>query len=105
MMDAIQRAVRSSTGRGNRTVLLGGKSLGSARHWQPVLRMYITPLITSRIATRRLPPPGLPGGISGSISAFAVRLDNDGAPQEQIHHPRESQLFRFIRLIKSPDGH
>ena len=30
-------------------MLLGGKSLGSARHWQPVLRMYITPLITSRI--------------------------------------------------------
>ena len=29
-----------------KTVLLGGKSLGSAR---PVLRMYITPLITSRI--------------------------------------------------------
>ena len=26
-------------------MLLGGKSLGSARHWQPVLRMYITPLI------------------------------------------------------------
>ena len=37
----------------------GRQSLGSARHWQPVLRMYITPLITSRIATRRLPPPGL----------------------------------------------
>ena len=35
-------------------MLLGGKSLGSARHWQPVLRMYITPLITSRIATRLL---------------------------------------------------
>ena len=52
-------------------MLLGGKSLGSARHWQPVLRMYITPLITSRIATRRLPPPGLPvrGIQSGSICA------------------------------------
>ena len=54
------------------------KSLGSARHWQPVLRMYITPLITSRIATRRLPPPGLPGGISGSICAHSASVRSLG---------------------------
>src|SRR6516162_3699630 len=34
------------------------------RHWQPVLRMYITPFMTARMSTTRLPPPRLAGGIT-----------------------------------------
>ena len=49
------------------TVLRGGRSLGIARHWHPVLRMYIAPFTTSRTSTPRLLPPGLAGGISGAI--------------------------------------
>jgi hypothetical protein len=45
--------------------------LGIARHWQPVLRMYIRPFITSRRLTDRLLPPGLAGGIKGAISAHS----------------------------------
>ncbi len=37
------------------------------RHWQPVLRMYITPFMTARMSTRRLPPPRLAGGINGFV--------------------------------------
>ena len=46
-------------------MLLGGKSFGIARHWQPVLRTYMTPFMTSRTFTSRLRPPRLAGGISG----------------------------------------
>src|SRR3954463_5190249 len=48
------------------TVERGGRSLGIARHWQPVLRMYISPFTTSRTFTVRLLPPRLPGRMSGS---------------------------------------
>ena len=46
MMDAIQRAVPVQA-----EVIMHGASgrLGSARHWRP--QKYITPLITSRIAS------------------------------------------------------
>src|SRR3954452_6833650 len=37
-----------------------------ARHWQPVLRMYIRPLTTSRTFTVRLLPPRLAGGMNGA---------------------------------------
>src|SRR5271166_5722492 len=52
-------------------VLRAARSLGIARHWQPVLRMYIRPLTTSRRLTVRLLPPGLAGGIKGAISAHS----------------------------------
>ena len=79
MMDAIQRAVPVPQAE----VIMHGASgrhiLGQrAGPWQPVLRMYITPLITARIATRRLPPPGLPGGISGSICAHSASVRSLG---------------------------
>src|SRR4051795_495959 len=45
-------------------VLRGGRSLGIAAHWQPVLRMYMRPLATSRRLTVRLLPPRLAAGIS-----------------------------------------
>src|SRR3954451_2014858 len=48
------------------TVERGGRSLGIARHWQPVLRMYISQFTTSRTFTVRLLPPRLPGRMSGS---------------------------------------
>src|SRR3954467_5665139 len=48
------------------TVERGGRSLGIARHWQPVLRHPISPLTTSRTLTVRLLPPRLPGRMSGS---------------------------------------
>ena len=42
MMDAIQRAVPVPQAEViMHGASMGGKSLGSARHWQPVLRMYI----------------------------------------------------------------
>src|SRR3954453_6254739 len=37
-----------------------------ARHWHPVLRMYISPLTTSRTFTVRLLPPCFAGPMSGS---------------------------------------
>src|SRR5271166_2814539 len=37
--------------------------------------MYITPFTTSRMMTRRLPPPRLPGGMSGSTSVHSRRSD------------------------------
>ena len=110
---------------------LGGNILAQ-RALASLLRMYITPLITSRIATRRLPPPGLPDGNSGSICAHCIgqvaritqfvavvaravarqstwgtsransppqRITADSALQEGAPDNR------FIRLIKSPDGH
>jgi hypothetical protein len=42
------------------------------RHWQPVLRMYITPFMTARMSTRRLPPPRLAGWINGSTYPFVI---------------------------------
>ena len=86
MMDAIQRAVPVPQAEVIMHGASGRQILGQARHWQPVLRssvrilgrMYITPLITSRIATRRLPPPGLPGGISGSICAHSASVRSLG---------------------------
>ncbi len=61
-------------------MLLGGKSFGIARHWQPVLRTYMTPFMTSRTFTSRLRPPRLAGGISGSINCHSSsgvdRLDS-----------------------------
>src|SRR4051812_24345965 len=54
----------------------GGRSLGIARHWQPVLRMYISPFTTSRTFTVRLLPPRLPGRMSGStwLHSSSVKL-------------------------------
>ena len=46
-------------------VLRGGRSLG-ARHWHPVLKMYMMPLTTCRIPVLRLPPPVFGAGISGA---------------------------------------
>jgi hypothetical protein len=53
-------------------VLLGGRSLGSARHWQPVLKMYMIPL-TSRTSTVRSAPPRLAGGITGATEGRLAR--------------------------------
>jgi hypothetical protein len=47
----------------------GGRSLGSAAHWHPVLRVYISPFTTSRSFTVRLLPPRFAGGIKGPITA------------------------------------
>jgi len=49
-------------------VLRGGKSFGNEAHWQPVLRIYISPLTTSRTTTVRLLPPRFAGGINGAMS-------------------------------------
>jgi hypothetical protein len=59
-------------------VLFGGKSFGSADHWQPVDRTYITPSTTARSATVRLLPPGFAGGISGSTSAHSASVRSLG---------------------------
>jgi hypothetical protein len=46
--------------------------------WQPVLRMYITPFMTARMSTRRLPPPRLAGGINGSTYAHSSSVRSLG---------------------------
>jgi hypothetical protein len=57
--------------------------------------MYISPLTTSRRLTRRLPPPGLPGGRSGLTSAHSsprstvhdyLSLWNWDGTLDRIHH-------------------
>ena len=52
-------------------MLRAARSFGIARHWQPVPRIYIKPLTTSRRLTKRLLPPGLAGGSMGAISAHS----------------------------------
>jgi hypothetical protein len=51
-------------------VLRGGKSNGRAAHWQPVLRMYITPFSTARTSIVRLLPPPFASGINGPMIAL-----------------------------------
>src|SRR5712672_3438169 len=60
------------------TVLRGGRSFGIARHWHPVLKIYIIPFITSRSSTWRLLPPRLAGGINGSTSAHSSSVRSLG---------------------------
>src|SRR6516165_11850784 len=48
------------------------------RHWQPVLRIYITPFMTARMSVRRLPPPGLAGGINGLTYAHSSSVRSLG---------------------------
>src|SRR3954447_1356722 len=60
------------------TVERGGRSLGIARHWQPVLRMYISPFTTSRTFTVRLLPPRLPGRMSGSTWLYSSSVKSLG---------------------------
>jgi hypothetical protein len=52
--------------------------LGSAAHWQPVLRMDITPLTTARSSIVRLLPPRFAGGISGPMIAHASSVRSLG---------------------------
>src|ERR1700716_610020 len=59
-------------------VLRGGRSFGIARHWHPVLKIYIIPFITSRSSTGRLLPPRLAGGINGSTSAHSSSVRSLG---------------------------
>src|ERR1700716_1206145 len=59
-------------------VLRGGRSFGIARHWHPVLKIYIIPFITSRSSTWRLLPPRLAGGINGSTSAHSSSVRSLG---------------------------
>src|SRR5262249_10004628 len=55
----------------SKSVLRGGRSFGIARHWHPVLKIYMIPFITSRTSTWRLLPPRLAGGINGSTCAHS----------------------------------
>jgi hypothetical protein len=59
-------------------VLFGGRSFGSAAHWQPVLRMYLTPFSTARSSIVRLLPPRFAGGISGPMSAHSSSVTSLG---------------------------
>src|SRR5437016_4320081 len=53
-------------------VLRGGRSFGIARHWHPVLKIYMIPFITSRTSTWRLLPPRLAGGINAVLGSTAA---------------------------------
>src|SRR3990172_8296162 len=79
MMDTPQRAIpppqiqigprvksKLKKSRGAHPVFWGGKSLGKARHWQPVDSTYMMPFTISRTTTSRLRPPRLAGRISGA---------------------------------------
>jgi hypothetical protein len=60
------------------------------RHWQPVLRMYITPFMTARMSVRRLPPPRLAGGINGGLALFEAQLrawNGDAIPGNALSRP------------------
>src|SRR5260221_11722900 len=103
--------------RKSKSVLRGGRSFGIARHWHPVLKIYMIPFIPSRTSTWRLLPPRLAGGINGStyahsssvrvtrISQFAavvtsavLRRPHRGAPLESGHH-FESQTIQRIQNV------
>src|SRR5258708_18452726 len=105
---------RNSTSRDSRKVCCaGGRSFGIARHWHPVLKIYMIPFITSRTSTWRLLPPRLAGGIWFDIRPFIVgqvtrisqfaavvtsavlRRPHRGAPLESGHH-FESQTIQRI---------
>jgi hypothetical protein len=63
VMHSLQRAVPAPQAKKYPfTVLRSGRSFGMYRHWQPVLKTYITPLTTSGMLTVRLPPPRLAAG-------------------------------------------
>src|SRR3954468_22913542 len=83
------------------TVERGGRSLGIARHWQPVLRMYISPFTTSRTFTVRLLPPRLPGRMSGSPwlhSSSSNRSDTAVCCGRTAHGSRSSTSATSPRL-------
>src|SRR5262245_65881821 len=77
-MDAIQRAVVAPQVEIVESVLRGGRSFGIARHWHPVLKIYMIPFITSRTSTWRLLPPRLSGGINGSTCAHSSSVRSLG---------------------------
>ena len=54
------------------------KVLWKVAPWQPVLRIYITPFMTARMSVRRLPPPGLGGGINGATYAHSSSVRSLG---------------------------
>ena len=67
VVQPVERAVVAPSGRNSGSPCCAAEGLsGCARHWQPVLRTYISPLTTSRTSTVRLLPPRLARGISGS---------------------------------------
>src|SRR3954466_11494272 len=52
--------------------------LGDRGPWQPVLRMYMRPLATSRRLTVRLLPPRLAAGINGATRAHSSSVKSLG---------------------------
>src|SRR5512135_99179 len=63
------------------TLLQGGKSWGSARHWEPVRVTYSRPLTISRRSYLAGRPPGLGLGTKSSITDHwsSVRSDGSGS--------------------------
>ena len=53
-------------------------TLSDFAHWQPVLRIYIRPLTTSRMSTVRLLPPRLAGGMGGATNAHSSSVRSLG---------------------------
>ena len=107
MMNAIERAVPAPQAEVIVHGASGGRSLGNARHWQPVLSTYITPLTTSRMLTRRLPPPRLAGGISGSICAHSssVRSSDSAACRGCSGRFSAVHIGHLARAIGIPRNH
>src|SRR6202011_812309 len=83
--------------------------------------MYMRPFTTSRITTVRLPPPRLPGGMSGSTRSHSESVRSLGyrnlprsyRPRFFAVHMGDPLRIRppplnhkcFIRFNISPDGH
>src|SRR5208282_4802913 len=89
------------------TVLLGGKSLGIYRHWQPVPNTYIRPFTRSRAMTSRLRPPRRAGGMSGASSAHSASVTSLGyrrwsrsyrARFSSVHFGASSNQTAHIRI-------
>ena len=125
-MDSIQRAVPVPQAE----VIMHGASgrLGSARHWQPVLRYIVdhladsdAPFAAAGLARRQAAHAPIPhrsgrsdNAVCRGCSAGGCRQSTWGtsranSPPQRITADSALQEGapdnRFIRLIKSPDGH
>ena len=78
VMNALQRAVPFPLIKIIMQCAARRQVLGIARHWQPVLRIYISPLTTSRTFTVRLLPPRLAGGMIGATCAHSASVKSLG---------------------------
>ena len=79
------------------TVERGGRSLGFARHWQPVDKTYKSAFMTSRRLTMRLSPRFVVG-IKGSTNVHDFQSPTSQAPSNQAGF-LEFQIIQFMQHL------